>query len=103
MQLSLLSLSTPEEIGRTLGRRIRELRLLQDWSRGTLAARAGVAPASLKRFENTGRASLDLVLRVALALGRLADFEGLLTPPVVQTLAELERQARNRPRKRGRH
>ena len=102
MNLPLLSLSTPEEIGRLLGQRTREQRLLHDWSRDTLAARAGVTPASLKRFENTGHASLDLVLRVALALGRLGDFEGLLSRPEASTLAELQRQARNRPRKRGR-
>ena len=99
----LLNLTTPEETGRVLGGRIRELRLQQDWSRETLATRAGVTAASLKRFENTGQASLDLVLRVAFALGRLGDFEGLLTPPAASTLAELERQTRIRPRKRGRH
>lgn len=102
MDSPLLTLVSPADVGRDLGSRVRELRLLQDWSRQTLASRAGVSPASLKRFENTGQASLDLVLRVAHALGRLADFEDLLAVTAPGTLAELERQARNRPRKRGR-
>ncbi len=90
------------ELGRVLGRRIRELRLVQDWSRDTLAARAGVSPASLKRFETTGRASLDLVLRVAQVLGRGPEIERLFLPLPAATLAELERQVAAHKRQRGR-
>ena len=82
----------PEELAVTLGARIKALRLLAGWKRATLAERAGVSVSSLKRFEQTGQASLALVLRCAVSLGRLAEFEGLLAPPPARSINELERQ-----------
>lgn len=82
--------------------RLRALRLSRGWTRNTLAARAGIAPASLKRFENTGKASLDLLLKAAHALSRLDEFGGLLRPPAARSLAELEERAAKPPRRRGR-
>jgi hypothetical protein len=61
-----------------------------------------VSAASLKRFENTGKASLELVLKVAQALGCLDEFEDVFKPPPAQTLAEIEKRAARRTRKRGR-
>ncbi len=86
----------PEECAVKLGAKAKARRLSAGWKRATLAERAGVTEASLKRFEQTGQASLELVLRVALSLGRLAEFEGLLEPPPAQSMDELDRQL-NRP------
>ena len=97
----LLSLHTPVEVARILADRVKALRLHQSWTRATLARRAGVTAASLKRFETTGAASAELVLRVAFALGRLEDFAQALEPPPPGTMAELlgqERPARRRGR-----
>ena len=91
----------PEEISVQLGARAKALRLLGGWKRITLAARAGVTVASLKRFEQTGKASLALVLRVALSLGRLEEFTGLLKSPPARSLDELEQRAAQPTRKRG--
>jgi transcriptional regulator with XRE-family HTH domain len=102
MKLSLIAMNTPVQIGKLLGDRVRTLRLLEDWTRDTLASRAGVAASSLKRFETTGKASLDLVLRVAHALGRLEEFDAILIPQPARTLADLERQSQGPSRKRGR-
>ncbi|MGA2082782.1 MAG: helix-turn-helix transcriptional regulator [Holophaga sp.] len=102
MDHPLLSLQTPGEAGRFLAERAAALRLDRAWTRETLARRAGVTPASLKRFETTGAASLDLVLKVAFALGRLEDFAEVLRPPEAATLADLRERERRPPRKRGR-
>ena len=67
-----------------------------------LARRAGVTAASLKRFETTGKASLELVLKVAHALARLDEFDNLFHPPAAQSIAELEQRAAKPARKRGR-
>ena len=98
----LLSLQTPGETARTLADRAKALRLDLAWTRDTLARRAGVSPASLKRFEATGAASLDLLLKVAFALGRLEEFRALLQPPEAATLAELKARQRRPARQRGR-
>ncbi len=98
----MLTLITPPEMGLALAQRLRELRLLKGWTRATLAARAGVSAASLKRFETGGQASLELVLKVAHALGRLGDFAEILQPPPAADIAELEQRAAKPTPKRGR-
>lgn len=102
MEGLLLSLTTPSEVAATLATRIRELRLEQNWKRKTLAERAGVTTASLRRFETTGKASLELVLRVALALGRLSEFEDILQPAPYKSIADFERRSSQKTRRRGR-
>jgi transcriptional regulator with XRE-family HTH domain len=92
----------PSEMAQCLAERVRALRLLEGWTRNTLASRAGVTPASLKRFETTGKASIDLVFKVAYALGRLGDFGPLLDPPPARSVEELESRIRAPVRKRGR-
>jgi len=98
----LLSLQTPAESGKSMAERAKALRLLKSLTRETLAQRAGITAASLKRFETTGAASLDLVLRLAFALGRLDDFTGAFQPPEAATLAELKARYDRPLRKRGR-
>ncbi|NBV45524.1 MAG: helix-turn-helix domain-containing protein [Planctomycetia bacterium] len=93
----------PTDVALALARRTKAVRLVQGWTQATLARRAGVTLASYRRFEATGKSSLELVLRVAHALGRLAEFAVLLTPPPASSIEELA--ARSAPsipeRKRG--
>jgi transcriptional regulator with XRE-family HTH domain len=98
---ALLTLLTPAEMGQSLADRVRALRLLKGWTRETLAQRSGVTAASLKRFETTGKASLELALKVAHALDRLWEFGGVLGPPPARSIEELERRAVKPARKRG--
>ncbi|MEI8138777.1 MAG: helix-turn-helix transcriptional regulator [bacterium] len=91
----------PEEIAVKLGAKAKALRLSAGWKRVTFAERAGVSEASLKRFEQTGQASLELVLRVAMSLGRLSEFEGLLEPPPARSIDELDQQLKRPLPKRG--
>lgn len=92
----------PVEMGKSLAERMRALRLLKGWTRETLAKRSGISTASLKRFENAGLASLELVLKAAHSLARLEEFNKLFEPPAARSLAELERRAAAPARKRGR-
>lgn len=94
-------LHTPPEVARTLGERVAELRLLRNWKRATLAERSGVSSASLRRFETTGQISLESLLKLALALGCLDQFEELLRPPPARSIADLDRQRAAPRRKRG--
>ena len=102
MSATVLSLLSPAEMGKSLAERLRALRLLKGWTRKTLAKRSGVSAASLKRFENTGKASLELVLKVSHALARLDEFGALFLSPAPRSLAELEQLSAGPARRRGR-
>lgn len=97
-----IQLRMPDELERTLAQRLRALRLVAGWKQTTLAERSGVTLASLRRFESTGRISLQSLLRLCGALGRLDEFDHLLRPPTARSLAELEARASSPMPKRGR-
>jgi HTH-type transcriptional regulator / antitoxin HipB len=96
------SLVTPEQVSKTLAARVRALRLARGWKQSTLAQRSGVSLASLRRFEESGKVSLQSLLDLAFALNRLDDFDDLLLPPPASSIAELEAAEKQPPRKRGR-
>ncbi len=95
-------LETPEQVSRKLAARVKALRLAKGWKQITLAERSGVSLASLRRFEESGRVSLQSLLDLAFALNRLDDFDALLQPPPAASLAELEAAEKRPARKRGR-
>jgi len=96
------SLETPERVSKTLAARIKELRLARGWKQVTLAQRSGVSLASLRRFEESGRVSLQNLLDLAFALNRLGDFDALFQSPQASSIAELEAGEKRPTRKRGR-
>ena len=102
MNAAKLTLTGPSEMAQTLAGRAKALRLLKGWTQNTLAQRAGVTAASYRRFETTGKASLELVLKVAHTLARLEEFNQLFQPPPARSIEELERLTAKPQRKRGR-
>ena len=102
MSAAKLTLTGPADMAKVLARRAKALRLLKGWTQRTLAERAGATGASYRRFETTGKASLELVLKVAHALALLEEFEQLLEPPAAMSIEELEQRTVKPPRKRGR-
>ena len=75
-----------------IGERARQLRLLRKLRQDELAARAGIGVATVHRFEKTGTASIENVLRIATALNAEATFDRLFEAPPYQSLEEaLER------------
>ncbi len=96
------SLATPEQVAKDLAGRAKALRLAQGWKQTTLAERSGVSLASLRRFEESGRISLQSLLALAFALHRLDDFAAVLKLPPASSIAELEKVEQRPVRKRGR-
>ena len=72
----------------SLGRRARELRILRQMQQRELAVHAGVSLGTVARFERTGKASIENVLRIAAALGADEAFAHLFEPPKYRTLDE---------------
>ena len=97
-----LQLHDPEEVRLLLSGRVRQLRLFAGWKQSTLALRAGVSLPTLRRFERTGKTSLENFLRICHALGHLDVVADCLKPPPARSLAELEQQSPASARQRGR-
>lgn len=71
---------TPFEVSMTLAQRHKSLRRKLRLSQKEMAERSGVSLGSLKRFENTGKISLEALLKLAHLSGRLKDFDTLFQP-----------------------
>ena len=69
---------TPIEVSLELAARLKKIRKKLKLSQADLAERSGVSLGSLKRFENSGKISLESLLKLAHLLGKLKDFENLL-------------------------
>jgi transcriptional regulator with XRE-family HTH domain len=94
-----------QETLRALGARARALRLIREWSQAELASRAGIGVATVQRFEKTGTASLENLVRIASALQATAGFDRLFEAPryasLDDALARPQLTARQRaPRRR---
>lgn len=71
-------LKTPIKILSELGQRAKNLRLAMNLTQSGLAARAGISIGTIKRFEKSREIQLNHLLRVALVLDRLPEFNQLL-------------------------
>lgn len=67
-------LLTPFEVSQTLARSAREKRLSLNLSQQSLSKSSGVSYSVIKKFELTGKISLESLLKLASALGNLKDF-----------------------------
>ena len=94
-------MNTPEEVASELAEKTRQLRLSRTWKQSTLAERAGISLASLRRFEQTGQISLKSLLRLFFAFGRLDDLDTLLQPPQAGSIRELEAKSSKSQKQRG--
>ena len=70
---------TPTEVRKELANRFRILRKKSKISQQEMAERSGVSLGSLKRFENTGKVSLESLLKLMHLLGRLNEINSILT------------------------
>lgn len=90
---------TPVQILQDIGLRAKSARLRDNMSRKTLAEKAGVSEASLKRFETTGQVSLSSLVQLLMALDRLAELDELLAEQTPRSVRELNDTQRQRGRK----
>ena len=71
---------TPIETSKLLAKRFRILRKQNKYSQEEMAERAGVSLGSLKRFESTGKISLESFLKLLKLIGRINELDMLLQP-----------------------
>jgi transcriptional regulator with XRE-family HTH domain len=69
---------TPYDVSRKIAQRHRVLRKKLKISQKEMAKRSGVSLGSLKRFETSGKISLESLLKLMHLLGRLNDFDNVM-------------------------
>lgn len=99
--VSILML-TPQEMQLKIAQALRAKRLTLNLSQQTLAAKAGVSYSVLKKFERTGQISLESLLKLALALGAMQEFNNLFMPQKPEVALSLDELMVDNTRKRGR-
>lgn len=93
-------LKTPTELMFETARKAKTLRLRDNLSQSGLAERSGVSLGSLKRFEKTGQISFESLLKIALSLNCLSDFNALFTERTFP-ISLFSRPADHKNRQRG--
>jgi transcriptional regulator with XRE-family HTH domain len=94
------NMSSPAEIMSDLAGRAKRRRIDSDLTQRELAAKAGVSYSSLRVFEDTGKASLETVVRIAFVLGTEAEFAQLFPSRAPRTINDIaDRPLRQRVRK----
>ena len=91
-----------EDIITEYAARIKQRRLEKNLSRNKLAALSGVSAATLRKFEDEGKISLESFIAIAVALGYSEELLKLMETPRYTTIEELNDINTNKSRKRGR-
>jgi transcriptional regulator with XRE-family HTH domain len=95
-------LATTDEIAEELATRLRACRLAQNLQQSELAARAGISRKTLTTFEQSGKVSLDIFLRIVAALG-LSESMSTLFELKQKSIREMELNEQRRQRASRRH
>jgi transcriptional regulator with XRE-family HTH domain len=98
-----VNLKTPQELRLDIAARTQARRLLLNISQKELAARSGVSLSSVKRFETTGKISLNSLLALALVLDDLEAFAALFSPPRPENLFTAQAPTSRKRARRKRH
>jgi transcriptional regulator with XRE-family HTH domain len=80
---------TTEELLKSLGERIRKLRLSKDLLREDVAKKAGVSLRTLGSLEKNGRGTIETLLRVLRALGEPAPLNSVVATTPISPMALL--------------
>lgn len=91
-----------EDIITEYAARIKQRRLEKNLSRNKLAKLSGVSAATLRKFEDEGKISLESFIAIAVALGYSEELLKLMETPRYTTIEELNDINTNKSRKRGR-
>ncbi|WP_184021081.1 helix-turn-helix domain-containing protein [Sphingobium boeckii] len=84
---------TPFELAQAIGARIRSRRLILGWTQAEVAERSGISYRTWRRLEAEGKASIDDLVRAAIALRCEEGLKTLFPEPSASSMdALLERQ-----------
>ena len=71
--MPLLTTHIPSDSPKEIGHNIRDQRLRRNWTQKTLSQKSGVSLSTLRKFEQTGKISLESFVQLCFCLGILDD------------------------------
>ncbi|MEQ1324911.1 helix-turn-helix domain-containing protein [Acinetobacter soli] len=97
-----LNFIKPEEVVTLLGERLRKQRLFLEMSQAEVASRSGVGVNTVSNLEAGRNVSVENLVRVAMALGRLHELQELFQPQLnsVNDILRYENQSKRHRIKR---
>ena len=95
-------LINPAEVSVIISSSVRAKRLSLNLTQQSLSRSSGVSYAVIKKFELTGKISLESLLKIAMALSCLNEFTNLFKINDLETFASLDELMNKKTRKRGR-
>lgn len=93
---------SPPEVAQHIAKQVQAARLALNFSQKTLAERSGLSYGTLKKFERTGEISLTSLIKIALSLGCLEQFQNLFPTKKPEQLLSLDALLHTQKRQRGR-
>ncbi len=95
-------LESPSELTRQIGQRIRKRRATLGWTQVEAASRAGIAYRTWRRLEDEGKASIEDMVKAAVALRAEDALAQLFPEPEARNLDELLARQRSEAARKGR-
>ncbi len=80
---------TPSDIAKRLADKIKRIRKRKKITQEQLAARSNVSYATLRKFEQTGKISLESFIKLAMELGVIGEINSLFDQPVYSSIEEV--------------
>ena len=80
---------TPSDVAKRLADKIKRIRKRKKITQEELAARSNVSYATLRKFEQTGRISLESFIKLAMELGVIGEINSLFEQPVYSSIEEV--------------
>ena len=89
MNMIFFNLKTPYEVSIKIAEKAKAKRKYMKLTQQQLSDKSGVSLGSLKRFDRTGEISLSSLLKIALVLDSLKEFERLFDKPEYTSIEEI--------------
>lgn len=89
MNTDFLNFKTPYDVSMEIAKKAKAKRKYLKLTQQQLAEKSGVSLGSLKRFERSGEISLSSLLKIALVLDSLKEFDVLFEKPEYSSIEEL--------------
>lgn len=80
---------TPSDVTLRLANRLKSIRKRKKITQKQLAGRSNVSYATLRKFEKTGRISLESFVKLTMELGVIQEVNDLFTEPMYSSIDEV--------------